>query len=247
VSGFLRKAGRAVAGRLLPRIAYPVLAGPLRGARFVLGALAGEGGGASVYVNQLERHQTAALASALRPGHLFFDIGANVGYYTVLGSRLVGPSGSVVAFEPDLRNLVFLRRHLALNGCRNTSVVTAACSDAPGLASFSAGENCATGHLARDSARASGRAFSLVPTTRVDDVVERLGAAPDVVKIDVEGAELDVLHGAEAALKAKHPRLFLSVHSDELRSGCLGYLGKFGYRADPLVPDEIAPTEYLLS
>jgi hypothetical protein len=102
LSEFLRKAVRVVAGRLLPRIAYPVLRGPLKGARFVLGSLAGEGGGASVYLNQVERHQTAALVDVLRSGQIFFDIGANVGYYTVLGSRLVGVSGSVLAFEPVL-------------------------------------------------------------------------------------------------------------------------------------------------
>jgi hypothetical protein len=89
--------------------------------------------------------------------------------------------------------------------------------------------------------------WSLVPIVRVDDVVDRIGTAPDVMKIDVEGAELDVLRGAEAALRSKHPRVFLSVHSDELRRSCLDFLSALGYRATPLVPEEIRPTEYILA
>ena len=57
--------------RLFPRIAYPVLRGPLRGAKFVLGALAGEGGGASVYLNMVEVEQTEALVRELRAGQIF--------------------------------------------------------------------------------------------------------------------------------------------------------------------------------
>jgi FkbM family methyltransferase len=247
---FLRKAGRVVAGRLLPRIAYPVLKGPLKGARFVLGSLAGEGAGASVYLNQVERHQTAALVNVLRPGQIFFDIGANVGYYTLLGSRLVGLSGSVIAFEPVLRNLSCLHRHLILNDCQNVCVVTAACSDGSTLASFSAGSNFATGHMeASDGLQSrldSGR-WNLVPTVTVDSVANRSGASPDVIKIDVEGGELNVLRGAEAVLKTKHPRIFLSIHSDELRQTCLAFLRGFGYQASPLVPEEASPTEYLLA
>jgi FkbM family methyltransferase len=222
----------------------------LKGARFVLGSLAGEGGGASVYLNQLERYQTAALVNVLRPGQMFFDVGANVGYYTVLGSRLVGVSGSVLAFEPVLRNLFCLHRHLILNHCQNASVVAAACSNAFTLASFSAGSNFATGHLEApgglQSRLDSGR-WNLVPTVTVDSVANRIGASPDVIKIDVEGAELDVLRGAEAVLKTKHPRIFLSIHSDELRHTCLTFLSGFGYQASPLVPGEANPTEYLLA
>lgn len=250
MSEFFRKVARVVSGRLLPRIPYPVLRGPLKGTRFVLGSLSGEGGGASVYINQVERHQTAALVEVLRPGQVFFDIGANVGYYTLLGSRLVGRRGTVLAFEPVLRNLSCLHRHLILNDCRNVSVVAAACSNAFTLATFSAGVNFATGHLEApgglQSQPDSGQ-WNLVPTVTVDSVANRIGASPDVIKIDVEGAELDVLRGAAAVLQTKHPRIFLSIHSDELRHACLAFLSHFGYQASPLVPGETDPTEYLLA
>ncbi|HEY3350319.1 MAG TPA: FkbM family methyltransferase [Thermoanaerobaculia bacterium] len=203
-----------------------------------------------MYLNQMERDQTAALVGTLRPGQLFFDIGANVGYYTVLGSRLVGQSGSVLAFEPVLRNLSCLHRHLILNDCRNVSVVAAACSNSLALANFSAGSNFATGYLEPTSELESlpdPSRWTLVPTVTVDGVAVRIGASPDVIKIDVEGAELDVLRGAEAVLKAKHPRIFLSIHSDELRRTCLAFLSGFGYQPSPLVPGEANPTEYLLA
>lgn len=245
-----RKLARVVSGRLLPRIPYPVLRGPLKGARFILGSLSGEGGGASVYFDQVERSQTAALVNVLRAGQMFFDIGANVGYYTLLGSRLVGPRGTVLAFEPVVRNLSFLHRHLMLNDCGNVSVVAAACSDQSALASFSSGSNFATGHLETASYLRgqpdSGR-WNLVLTVTVDNVANRIGASPDVLKIDVEGAELDVLRGAEMVLATKHPQVFLSVHSDELRRSCLDFLGRFGYEAKPLSSDDTGPTEYLLT
>jgi FkbM family methyltransferase len=57
--------------------------------------------------------------AALRPGNVFFDIGANVGYYSLLGARLVGPRGRVVALEPVVRNVAFLHRHIVLNKAGN--------------------------------------------------------------------------------------------------------------------------------
>jgi FkbM family methyltransferase len=246
---FLRTAGRITTGYLLPRRAYPVLRGPLKGLRFVLGAFAGEGGGASVYLNMMEPGQTAEVARVIKPGYVFFDVGANAGYYTLLGSRQVGASGFVLSFEPAIRNISWLHRHLAVNKAGNVSVVAAACSDVATLSSFSEGPNCAEGHLDPGApvGELSPGTWTLVSTVTLDQVAEYIGKYPDVIKIDVEGAELDVLHGAENILKTKHPQIFLSIHSDELRTTCLAYLEGFGYKASALVPDDPKPTEYLLS
>src|ERR1017187_7151866 len=127
---FLHSATRFVSGRLLPRIAYPVMRGPLAGMKFILGAPAGEGGGASVFFGTVEPEQTKVLTETLSAGDVFFDIGANIGYYSLLAGRLVGPRGVVVAVEPVVRNLSFLYRHLELNRLRNVRVIPAACSSA---------------------------------------------------------------------------------------------------------------------
>ena len=79
---------------------------------------------------------------------MLFDIGANVGYYTILGARLVGPRGKVVAVEPVVRNLAYLYRHIVLDKASNVSIVSAACSDTVSITTFSLGQNFAMGYLA---------------------------------------------------------------------------------------------------
>lgn len=245
---FLRRVGRTVYGKILPRRAYRVLRGHLRGAKFVLGALEGEGGGGSVYFNLVEPEQTSVFVENLSEGDVFFDVGANVGYYTVLSSRLVGKSGLVVAFEPVARNLAHLYNHVELNNSENVKIIPSACSDEISLAAFSAGPNNAMGHLtgennSNDQTRA--RNLMLVPTVTLDAVVERLGVVPTVLKIDVEGAELSVLRGASGKILPGKPKIFLSLHSEKLKIDCLEYLEKFGYRFEPLGEDEASAMEIL--
>jgi FkbM family methyltransferase len=234
-------------GKLLPRFAYPVIRGPLKGARFVLGASSGDGGGATVYFNLSEPEQTSALVDTLKNGQVFFDIGANVGYYTILGGRRVGPQGKVFAFEPVIRNLAYLYRHTVLNKASNVTIISAACSDTLSLTQFSAGPNFATGHMTNNIRLETGAnepAFP-VPTVTVDAMVQLLGVSPDVIKIDVEGAELSVLMGAQATLRKAKPKIFLSTHSDLLRSTCLEHLRGLGYTIEVLSQDKNTPSEFL--
>src|SRR5258708_797490 len=104
MDNLIRSTARIVFGKLMPKLAYPVICGPLQGSRFILGTLAGEGGGSSVYFNLLEPEQTSAFVNTVKNGMVLFDIGANVGYYTILGARLVGSKGKVFSFEPLIKN-----------------------------------------------------------------------------------------------------------------------------------------------
>ncbi len=233
---FLRRIGRAIYGKILPRRAYRVLRGPLKGAKFVLGTLEGEGGG-SVYFNMTEPTQTAVFAESLEVGDVLFDVGANVGYYTVLGSRIVGEQGLIVAFEPLVRNLSHLYNHVALNNLQNVSIIAAACSDEISVAAFSTGENNAMGHLTdgnNSNEEMSEKNLIIVLTVSLDAIAERLGVVPNVLKIDVEGAELSVLRGARNRILPAKPKIFLSLHSPTLKTDCLKYLEQFGYEFEPL-------------
>lgn len=234
-----RRFARFVFGKVLPRRAYSVRSGPLKGSRFVLGSLSGEGGGASVYFNKMETEQTSEMLGALSTGKTFFDIGANVGYYTILASRLVGPSGNVIAFEPLVRNLSFLHRHVELNNAANVKILPFAVSSENSILPFSAGQNSAMGHL-----DPSGGGDILVPTATLDDIAKRLGVMPDVLKIDVEGAEMEVFRGADGVLSKARPAIFLSTHSPELRTQCTELLGSYGYTLKPLI-DSDDPHEFL--
>jgi FkbM family methyltransferase len=150
------------------------------------------------------------LAAVLRQGDVFLDIGANVGFFTVIAARLVGVSGSVVAFEPVPSNAALIRRNARINGFWNVAVHEAAASSTAGkaeliLAEFAGGASLASVGSPPD---ASGRME--VRTITVDGLIAAgLIPAPSLVKIDVEGAEHEVLLGMRETLKRCRPNLLL--------------------------------------
>jgi FkbM family methyltransferase len=242
----LEAGARIVFGKLLPRLPYPVLRGPLRGSRYILGATAGAAGGVSVHLGFQEVEQSRCLTSLLRTGQVFFDVGANVGYYSLLASKILHGSGRVIAFEPSPRNLAFLYRHVRLNKAKNVTILPLACADALSAQLFFGGENNAMGRLGEIEGEPSRAAETLIATISIDRAAELLKLRPDVIKIDVEGAERQVLEGAIDTLTRLRPAVLLSVHSDELRENCLLRLREFDYQIEPLNSSSIASaTEFL--
>lgn len=119
-----------------------------------------------------------------------------------------------------------------MNGLDQVLILPAACADRLALEAFSRGENSATGHL-DIAGGGSSRTDLLAATVTLDLVADRLWRWPDVVKIDVEGAELRVLHGAAHVLDHAARYILLSVHSSAIRRDCLALLAR-GYRVSPL-------------
>jgi FkbM family methyltransferase len=149
-----------------------------------------------------ERQLTARVRGALEPGCVMVDVGANLGYYTLIASKAVGPEGLVLAFEPSPRNLRHLLREIERNRCANVAVFSEALSDGPGLARLSRSPEFNWGVCSlRDGGGDDG---TLTATRRLDDVVGPMGLAGRVsfVKIDTEGTELRVLRGMEGLLRA---------------------------------------------
>lgn len=187
-----------------------------------------------------EPEQTRLFEQLLRPGGVVLDVGANVGYYTLLASVLVGDGGSVHAFEPEPRNAEFLRRHLRINGRRNVTVQQAAVSDHAGTARFDFGTGSGTGHLVDAGALE-------VRTLRLDDYCAEHALAPAAVKIDVEGAEMSVLHGARETLARHRPTIFLSTHGAQVHAASLGFLRGLGYRLRPILGGDVETTTEVLA
>jgi FkbM family methyltransferase len=154
----------------------------------------------------------AALAGCLRPGGVFYDIGANVGFMTVIGARLVGPKGLVYAFEPVPENAAYVRLNTRLNHFENVRVIEKAVAGFSGktdlrLAEYSGGASLATASPPPDS-----RGTISVNTTSVDDMVfSREAPPPSAVKIDVEGAEIDVLTGMLRTLREIRPTVVFEI------------------------------------
>ena len=159
-----------------------------------------------------------AFGSLVSEGDFVVDAGANVGMYALLAASRAGAKGLVVAIEPGEGTLRMLERNLALNGQTPVEIVPAAVADRPSEAKFVEFEpGSGLAHLA-----AAGEVGdqALVAVTTIDEVVKRYERALDVLKIDVEGAELLALKGARLTLRDHSPRLFIEIEPSLLeRSG----------------------------
>lgn len=167
-----------------------------------------------------EPNETAFLASVLRPGMTFVDIGANIGLYTLLAAHIVGPEGTLVAVEPSPREQVSLRDNLAANGHVAVRVRTEALGSADGTATLRVTDTAHAGHNTLGApVYASTRVIDEieVQVTTFDHLVEdEVLKRIDVVKIDVEGAEQLVLDGAEASLRRFRPIVMLEMQEPSL-------------------------------
>jgi FkbM family methyltransferase len=137
----------------------------------------------------------------LKPGMVFFDVGAHCGQYTLLGSPLVGERGQVHSFEPDPRTNAQLRGNVARNGLANVTVNQAAVGAADDVVTFfeSSAQYAGTSGL-RPSPYFSGRSYPVACTTLGSYLTKRGLTRIDVMKIDIEGAELDLLMSTRALL-----------------------------------------------
>ena len=162
------------------------------------------------------------LDGVLKPGMVFVDVGANDGYYTLFAARRVGPGGRVVSVEPSSRERGHLERNLARNGVGNVEIVPAALGAAPGHADLHLAHGVHTGHntlgrFAHDDVVPAR--VERVPLETLDAVVARLGLPRvDVVKIDVEGAEANVIAGMRNVLTLLRPMLMMEVNDGALRA-----------------------------
>jgi FkbM family methyltransferase len=212
-------------------IALPILGGPLRGLRW----LPASGGKlARLLLGSYEREQARRFAACLRAGDAVIDVGAAAGFYALLAARHVGASGRVVACEPDAANLRFLRAHAARNALAQIEVLACALADRVGTARF------AKAGSGRGRLHASGGIEVKLRT--LDDVAGERGLAPRAVKIDVEGAELEVLRGGERTLREHRPVLFLSTHDRQnpgVEARCCAWLAQLGYAPETIGPGEL--------
>ena len=148
------------------------------------------------------------LMDALSGGMTVIDVGAHQGRYAIQFSRRVGKAGLVVAVEPEPRNLELLSRNLKLNGINNVKAIRAACWSCRELLQLSRGNTLDVSRVSK-TAEKNGDLIGLP----LDDLVEELALRrADQVKIDVEGAELDVLEGGRKMLRAFRPCLFVECH-----------------------------------
>ena len=222
------------------RTPLPVLRGRGRGLRFRFGE-----SNLSRAVRPAEVLVENELLRALGPGDVLYDVGANIGWYTVLGARRVGPTGRVIAFEPGVENAAHVVGNAAINRLSNVTVIAAAVSDQDGWATFlEKGSLQSRLDKADDDAQAKRHAARKhrfhrtvsVPVLTLDRWIAETGQAPpSVIKIDIEGGEIGALRGMEATLAAAGPTLIIELHAT--RDAVLDLLDGFGYEHEAIDSD----------
>lgn len=155
-----------------------------------------------------EPEATRLLLAALKPGDFFIDIGAHVGYFTMLAAMAVGPAGAVAAIEANPDNADRLQTNLADNGHANVTLHRAAAGASPGTAEFHINADNDGGHALWDPAAHPWNEKTklapekiTVPMTTLDAVAD--GRTPRAIKIDTEGAEHEVMKGAGDVLERR--------------------------------------------
>jgi len=184
------------------------------------------------YEPQLTRWMT----ETIREGWVVVDAGANVGYYTLLASRAVGPSGRVFAFEADPTNFLYLVRNIESNRCTNVIPVRLAVTNRSGSFSFSRDRFRAEGHVTEEGSERRG--LIGVEGCRIDDFLtaQNVGAV-QCMKLDIEGGEPAALRGAAATIRhSPDLKLVLEYNPRALRRGkhteseLFGTLCELGFR-----------------
>ena len=152
------------------------------------------------------------IVESLPEGAVFIDVGAHVGYYSLLASTRVGVAGTVVSVEPNPSTAEKLRRNIRLSGARNISVQELACTDTEKTLQFFQAGPYNTGGSSLSATTAGNRKPVAVRGLPLDAIVKALDLRRiDLVKIDVEGAELQVLRGMKEALAKHHPEVVIEL------------------------------------
>jgi FkbM family methyltransferase len=160
---------------------------------------------------EIEPQITSNVLSFIKPGSLIFDIGANIGYYTIYFSYLAG-SGKIVSIEPDPYNLEYLKKNVEKNDLKNVEIVAKAASYKGGIAKIFIDKTTGrTTSLERDAWHPNSVEIieDSVSTITLDDLSRKYGF-PDIIKCDVEGHEISVFKGGEATLSHR-PVIFVEV------------------------------------
>ena len=236
-------------GKLIHRLSYRMLpakervwaqveVGPGKGLWLELNPRTGH-----MYVRgEAESAVQAILAELLRPSMVFYDLGANIGFFSLLASRIAGPNGRVFSFEPDPDVAARLRRNVERNGFANIAVTEA------GVWSSNTELNFARSGLS-DPDRGSGSflggdgatAGMPVRCVSLDDFIAT-APPPDAIKCDVEGAEVEVLRGARELLEKHRPWILCEIHSEPNGRSVREILGGLGYVARPVDQNHILAT-----
>ena len=163
-----------------------------------------------------EPFESQLIQQETNPGSVVVDIGANIGYYTLMLARRVGESGRVFAFEPDPTNFALLKKNVEANGYRNVVLEQKAVSNATGKLKLYMSDESAGDHRIYDTGDA--RRMIEIEAITLDDYFAQQGIAVNCIKMDIQGAEWVALQGMSALLsQTGHVKLFMEYWPSGLK------------------------------
>lgn len=221
--------GKLINSILPKNLILPILTGKSRGKKWIVAS-----SNISCYIGIYELDKKRLFEQEIQKSSVVYDIGANTGFYTLLASELVGNEGKVIAFEPFPENIFVLKKHTEINNLENVMIMEVAVSNENGKSFFSIAESSSEGCLVSKKTEKTIE----VPTVSIDDLIsKKIILPPNYIKIDVEGAELNVLNGAKKTLSEFKPKIFLATHDDfkpNIHSNCVEFLKSCDYKIVPI-------------
>lgn len=206
-----------------------IAAGDLKGYRILLNLKAEK----SRWLGTYEPELAEVVREFVRPGMTVYDVGANIGYVSLLLAHAARPNGQVFAFEALPANVERIRCNIALNHLEDRiTLVSQAVADKSGELTFYVHESVGMGKVAGSAGRREERyqAEITVKTLSLDEFVYQDGnLAPDVVKMDIEGGEVLALPGMQRILREYHPLMLLELHGPESEKVAWDTLTEAGY------------------
>lgn len=229
-SNFVRKVGRKVTRWLLPEEVEikigrsKMLVNPKTDGEWYIYGYEGA-----------EKGVRDVIRDSLSKGDCFVDVGAFIGYYSILAREYVGKEGKIIAFEPNPFNYQKLRKNIELNSFTNVVAENMALADKEGSLKLFKGK-CPTSHSLVPGTQYTKEDYVTIKAIPFDKYQEEHSVIPKCIKIDVEGAEYYVLKGMERTINTYHPDIILEVHPEHLNNLGLGvealltFLEKRGYK-----------------
>ncbi|MEW5870926.1 MAG: FkbM family methyltransferase [Chloroflexota bacterium] len=187
----------------------------------------------ALLLKDYEKPAANLLPRIVAPASVVYDIGANLGIYSLCFSRLVGPQGRVYCFEANPVCVYFLQANLELNQAKNCEILPVAITDQPGNVNFTLNYgNSALGLIQTSGFYASKTGHEIgVHGLTIDTLIETFDlASPNLIKIDIEGAEEYAVIGLQKTLERCHPTILLEVHGRQAAHPTFRRLHNLGYR-----------------
>ena len=184
-------------------------------------------------LGKYEEDLSEVIIANLTNGDVFYDLGAHWGYFSLLASSLVGNNGQVVGFEPHPRNFDRLTKNVQKNKRDNIKILQIAASNENGYVDFTDSPDSYANTIKTTTSANSIK----VQADTIDNLIKNGYPIPNFMKIDVEGAEYEVLKGAELTILNNKPIIHLSthdIHVSGVEKKCKNLMTDYGYNLIPL-------------